>query len=334
MTSTRTVLVVLAIGFVAAPAAAHVPGFAGDNTSPGQAYVVEDATKSWSFYDSLAPGQVRYYAVSLSAGERLRVGTFTPGESAVTPSLVLMSTAIDGTEAVPPGVTVPAGLGARVVAGERPDAPAYEPFTPAVTYPTASVEERVDSDRRYLLAVYEPANRSGPVGVTVGYRESFSPVEYATVPFALVQTRLWAGQHPLLVAGPLLAALLGGAVLVRRRQSGAWRRPAVRSGLAGAALLVLGSAFATVVQMALALTKTGPTAAALVTAVYAAVPAVCGGWVLAVVLRDALVPTRRTRLALAGAGIACLLTWAGFLVAPVAFLAVALAPARLLGEGE
>jgi hypothetical protein len=75
----------------------------------------------------------------------------------------------------------------------------YEPFAPSANYHTASFEHEVDTERTYLIAVYEPANRTGPAGITIGYKESFSLTEYLTVPFDLIRTRLWEGQSPLLV---------------------------------------------------------------------------------------------------------------------------------------
>ncbi|MFB6375066.1 MAG: AAA family ATPase, partial [Bradymonadaceae bacterium] len=47
---------------------------------------------------------------------------------------------------------------------------------------TASVDRRVEASGRYLVAVYEPTDSAGPVGVAVGYEESFTPVEYLAVP--------------------------------------------------------------------------------------------------------------------------------------------------------
>ena len=334
MTSaTRAVIAVLAVVLVAAPAAAHVPTFPDDNTSPDRAVAVPDAVKSWSFYDRLEPGQVRYYRFSLDAGQRLRVGTFTPAGGRFTPSVVLLSPALNGTDAVPPGVTVPEGMGAEVVAGERPDGPAYEPFAPSANYHTVGIDRAVETDRTYLVAVYELANRSGPVGVAVGSAERFSPVEYATVPFDLVRTHTWAGQHPLVAVGPWLLTVLAGLALFRRRL--ARRAPdvapvAVRYATGAAGLLVVASAAKTLLQMGIALAATGPTPGALVTAVFVVVPAVCGGWTIGVALRRPIAFSPRTRAGLAVAGVVALATWAGFLVGPGLLLALAVLPGRLV----
>ncbi|MFB6184013.1 MAG: hypothetical protein ABEI96_05605 [Haloarculaceae archaeon] len=107
-------------------------------------------------------------------------------------------------------------------------------------------------------------------------------------------------------------------------------RPVVRYGLAAAALAVLGTAASTLFQMSLALAATGPTPGALVTVVFVVVPAVCGGWTFAFARRGAPVVGPRTRVALLLAGAASLATWAGFVVASLAMVLVALAPSRPL----
>jgi len=328
MDATRIAIVVLALAFVAMPALAHVPAFPGDNTSTERALVVPDAAKSWSFYDSLERGQVKYYRLTLEDGQRLRFGTFTPSRGEFTPSVVLMSESLNRTDRVPNGVSVPEGMGAVVFEGERPDAATYEPFTPSANYHTVSADRTVEEDGVYLLAVYAPRNASGPIGVTIGYEEEFSPTEYLAVPFDLVRIHLWEGQHPLVVAGPWLVTLLGGAALLRVRRRDDWTRPRIRYGLIGAATLVLGTAVSALVQMGIALSSIGPTAGMLVTAVFVAVPAMCGAGVLRCALRDDLVLGFRTRSSLAVAGAVSLVTWAGFIVGPVVLLLAAVVPTR------
>ncbi|WP_254272955.1 hypothetical protein [Haloarcula marina] len=331
MNAARAVIVVLALSVVAVPVAGHVPSFPTDNTSPDSAVAVPDAAKSWSFYDYIEPGEVAYYRFSLTAGERLRVGTFTPDDGSFAPSVVVMSESFDGTDGVPGRVSVPDGMGAVVVTGERPARAEYEPFAPSATYHTASLDRPVDADAAYLVAVYEPDNRSGEVGVTVGYREEFSPTEYLTVPFDLVQVHLWEGQSPLLVVGPFALTVLAGGVLTRRRWADR-SRSLVRGALALGALLVLASGVNTAVQTGVALTKTGPTAGVVVTALYVVVPLACGAWALWVAGRDASVTTTRTRAGLAVAALLSVATWAGFLVGPAVLLAVAVTPTRFVDD--
>jgi hypothetical protein len=323
-------LVALLVVLVATPALAHVPSFPDDNTTPERAVEVPDPVKSWSFYDQLDQGQVRYYRFSLLPGERLRVGAFTPEDSQFSPSVVLMSPSLNERDPVPAGVTVPEGVGAELIEGTRPASASYELFAPSASYHTADIDRPVDGYRTYLVAVYEPANRSGKLGVTIGYTESFSPTEYVTVPFDLVQTHLWAGQHPLVAVGPFAFAVVGGAVALSRRRSD-WRARPVRVGLAGAGLLIAATGVNTAVQTVLALAETGPTAGALVTAVFVVVPLLCGGWGIRVALRDGGL-ARVTRVGLVVAGAVSLLSWAGFIAGPVVLVGLAVVPNRFVAE--
>jgi hypothetical protein len=243
-----------------------------------------------------------------------------------------MSPSIDGTEGVPAWVTVPEGMGAIVVEGERPDTASYEPFAPSASYRTASFERPVESTTTFVVAIYEPANRSGPVGVTMGYEEEFSTIEYLTVPFDLVRTYLWEGTHPFVVLLPFLLTFLIGIGFVRRRRPGTRMRSPVRLLLIGAGLLIVGSGVNTAVQMGIALTRTGPTPGALLTAAFVVVPIIAGGWALWLTLRRDQGLTLRTRVGLAVAGIATLVTWAGFIVGPAMLIVVALIPGLFVKE--
>lgn len=325
----RGAAAVLAVLLLAGPVLGHVPSFPESNTAPERAVHVPDAAKSWSFYDRLSAGQVRYYRLSIGEGERLVVGAFTPDAGPFTPSVVLMGPSVEGGGEVPPHVTVPDGMGALVVRGERPATAAYEPFSPSAYYHTVDAARSVPPGE-YLLAVYEPRNRSGPVGVVVGYEESFSVAEYLAVPVDLLRVHRWEGQHPALVVGPLLLTLAAGLLLVRRRRLGTGRERVVRAAVAVAGTLVLASGLNTAVQTVVALSRSGPTAGALVTAVFVVVPTVVGAWVLLVALRGPM-SGGRTRAGLAAAAAIALATWAGFVVGPAVLLAASVLPARVHG---
>ena len=324
----RRALTLVVLLLVAAPVLAHVPAFPDDNDSPARAVEVPDPVKSWSFYDSLGEGGVAYYRARLAPGERFTVGTFTPDSTAFTPSLVVMSPALEARGSVPPGVTVPDGMAPVVVAGDRPQSPSYEPFAPSANFQTARFEHTVDAERTYLIAVYEPENRTGPAGVVVGFEEAFSPTEYLAVPVDLVRVRLWEGQSPLLALGPFLLTVLGGAGLLGREWRDGDGAGPLRWTLAGAGLLVLGSGVNTAVQTVLALARTGVTPGALVTAVFVAVPVLGGTWGITRARRPAWRLTPRQRVGLGIVGALSLLTWAGFIVGPVVLLGLAVVPSR------
>jgi hypothetical protein len=328
----RGCLVLLAFLLLASPVLAHVPDFPSDNTTPERAVEVPEPVKSWAFYDSLGDGDVKYYRVELQAGDPFHVGTFTPQSRNFTASIVVMSQALETTDPVPPGVTLPADMGATVVQGDRPRTPSYEPFTPSANYHTASFDQQVDSERTSLIAVYEPANRTGPVGVTIGTREEWTPAEFLSIPFDRVRVHRWEGQHPLLVIGPFLLIVLAGVGLVRRRWQEEWEQIPIRIALVVAGLVTVGSGVNTAVQLALALTKTGLTVGALLTTAFVLVPIVGGSWVLGLCRRPACRLTLPTRVGLAVTGIFTLLTWAGFLLGPGILIGLALIPSRLLPE--
>lgn len=325
-------IALLVILLLTSPVLAHVPGFPDDNTTPEQAVTVSDPVKSWSFYDSLGEGHVKYYRVTLRAGERLRVGTFTPRTGGLTPSIVVMSPAFNATSPVPGGVTVPDGMGATVVEGDRPNTATYEPFTPSANYHTASFEHPVKTETTYMIAIYEPANRTGPVGVTIGYREKWAPSEYLTLPFDIVQVHLWEGQHPLLAIGPFFLTILAGIGLVRRQSHGEWGRIPIRIALTGAGLLMIGTGVNTAVQTSIALAETGLTLGALVTTMFVLVPVVGGSWVVWLVLQTECRLTSARRGGLAVTGVLALLAGGGFVIAPAILVGLAVAPSRLLAD--
>ena len=330
MNRVRPLLLVFAIALLATPALAHVPSFPTDNTTPDSAVEVPDAAKSWSFYDHLDPGEAAYYRFSLSPGEQLRVSTFTPTGGSFAPSFVVMSESLEGTDGVPDRVTVPDGMGAVVVEGERPDRASYEPFAPSANYETASLDRPVERETTYLVAVYEADERSGQAGVAIGYREEFSPTEYVRVPFDLVGVHLWEGQHPLVVVGPFAATVLGGITVGWRRREANRSTPVGWYLLGAGALLILGTTAGTLVQIGIALSKTGPTAGAVVTAAFVVVPLICAGWAFRVAGRDEAVLPTLTRVGLGVAAGLSLLTWAGYVVGPALLLAVALLPGRFV----
>lgn len=320
---------ILIVLLLASPVLAHVPSFPDDNTSPDQAIEVPDPVKSWAFYDSLDGGQIKYYRLTVPAGERLYVGTFTPRSGGLNPSIVVMSPGQNTTDTVPDGVTVPDGMGAIVVEGERPITASYELFNPSANYHTAEFKEAVSTERTYVIAIYEPGNRSGPVGVTIGYEEEFSPSEYLGVPFDRVRIHLWEGQHPLVVLGPYLLTVLAGIGVLRGRWRNDWNREWIRVVLAGGGLLLVGTGVSTMLQMGLALAQTGLTYGALVTAVFIVIPLIGGTWAIRLGLQSECRLTTRRRIGLAVTGVLTLLTWAGFILGPVLLLGVAVLPTRL-----
>jgi len=327
MTANRLALGLVLLVIAATPVVAHVPAFPADNTSPADAVTVPNPTKSWVFYDRLAACGTVYYRVTVPDDTRFVVSVFTPIGTTVTPSIAVLEPGSATPSSAPPQVSVPDGMTVTTYPGEGPSVPTFEPFTPSAIAETATVDRTVDTGGTYLIAVYDAANRSGPVGVTVGYREEFSATEFLRVPFDVVRIHLWAGQPLVLVIAPWVLAVLGGIAAVARRGPRHWTRPIRRSVLGGAALVIVGSGLSTALQLVMAGVATGPTPGMIVTAVLSGVPLVAGAWSFHLVRRPSLRWGARTRTGLAIAGLASLVTWAGFVVAPLCLLLGALLPA-------
>jgi hypothetical protein len=314
----------IALLLLAGVALAHVPEFPRDNDSPERALSVPNPAKSWVFYDTLSPDGAAYYELDLETDDRLVSSLFTPRSAEFTPSLVLMSPTIEARDEVPESVTVPDGYGARVIEGERASRADYEPFTPAAFYSTVSVDRRVDAGGTYLIAVYAPESRAGPVGVVVGYEESFSAEEYLTVPFDRQRIHLWEGQSTGLVFGPGFLVLLGGLVVLGRGVSGA--QLTIRTLLGLAALLFVAGAVSTAVQTAIAVSRAGFDGGAVLTATFVLIPGAIGVWLLRLALDDGLPTTRRAKVGVFVAGAIGLLTWGGYVLGPVVAMVVAVLP--------
>lgn len=324
----RLLMAVLALTLLATPVVAHVPDFAGDNTRPATAYEVDPATKSWAIYDKLARGQVKYYELRLEAGDRLALALFTPDGGPFEPSMAVMSPTIARDDDVPEAVTVPEGYGVRVIDGEKAAEPTFEPNTPAAIYDVAGFGRTVESGGRYLVAVYEPDGRPGQVGVVAGDRESFTVAQYVTVALDLPRIYLWEGDHPLVVFGPSLLVMATGLAAVRRRL-GDLKADAHRYAISTAGLLCVATAANVLLQTVLATLTAGLTVAVAVPLVFVLVPITLGWLVVRRAIDNDFAPRPRDRALLGVAGVLSLGTWAGFVVAPLALLGFAAAPAHV-----
>jgi hypothetical protein len=309
------------------PALAHVPGFAGENTSQETAMHLEDGAKSRAIYATLDKQEVRYYEVHLDAGERLQASVFTPTPGTFTPSLAVYGPGVEpaaGASAdLPVWVDIPDGMDVRVVPGSRDREAEFEPFTPAAYYQTARVSIPVESAGTYWVAVYEPDGTPGRVGTAIGYVEEFTPVEMLRVPVDLIGVHLWEGDHPVLLVGPYVLGLLGGIAFVFRRVD--WPPTGPQATLALSGSLFLGGAVLTAVQLGLALVLAGFQATAVLSLLFVAFPLAIGLWLL-VTGRRYNHPPRRIRALIAVAAVFGLVTWGGIIIGPALALVAAAWP--------
>lgn len=316
-------LTVLLIVALVAAVAAHVPLSGGGNDHLGHALAVDDPTKSWVVYDRLdAGGTAKYYRFEMHEGEELRVSVFTPEESAFSPGMVVMGPGIEPSGTVPPFVEVPEGAGAAVIPGQAPQKAEFEPFTPAAIYPGAAYSVVVPASGTYYVAVFE-ADEGEAFGLVVGFREEFSTTEFLLVPFAVLGIHRWEGQSLAFIIAPMALTLVVGSGLLA---IGLRRKTIALEGLfgwlaIGAGLLYLGTGLMLLLQIAVALEKTGLVPAAVLPLVYVLIAAILGTLAIRTGLARNGRPSRGGGFLMAVIGLLGLFTWAGLLLGPVLALA-------------
>jgi hypothetical protein len=306
-----------------AVAQAHVPITTGDNEAIETATHIHEPLKSWAVYAELRDGGIaNYFEFEMEQGQRLRLSLFTPRESAFTPGLVVMGPGIEPQGTVPEFVTVPEGLGARVIEGQRPERWSYEPFTPSTLYELADLDTIVTAAGTYYVAVYEPTN-GGRYGLAVGYREEFSLLEWIRVPLDVIGVHRWEGQSLAFILAPMLAIVIMGFALLF------WQRRTLSPpGWLGclAAFLYIGSGGITLTQMGIALSLAPMTAAVVVTLIFALLPLIAGILLLRLALRIHVPVAAKERVAIAVLGIIGFFIWAGLVVGPILALLTSILP--------
>ncbi len=283
---------------------AHTPLDTGEgNNTPETAIDIDDPTKSWTLYEEL--GEVDYYKIHLHKGEELRVSLYVSiwGDEQFTPSFIVIGH--DIVEDYEPTFEHPEELGRVNVPGERPDHPEYEPFTPASYYYVASYSHVASEDGDYYIAVYSD-DRGGKYGMALGYRETFTLVEWLKIPIDLVRIHLWEEQPILLLFGPPISALViclyylfiknpvHGMSLILGRLSGAFN---------------ISSGVMTLTQMIVYLLAAGFSGSVLLTLFFVAVQIGLGY----AGIRD----SEKSWITWIGLGIGGFLSWTGWIIGPV-----------------
>ncbi len=283
-------------------ATAHVPSFNEAGATPESAFVIDDPTKSWVFYDTLE-GQ-HWFRFDMEQGTTLFASISLPAREVGRPSLWIVGPGF--TEVGPAGT--PGNLGA--VQAEARDELSIEPFTPLAMRSTAEWRGEAPASGTYYVVV----EAAGPVdySVAIGSRESFTPVEWITVPVERIAIQAWGGVPPILaVAGEILGAAAAG-VLVWKTRPG-WR------GAVGlvAAGIVAGTSLSTIVLATIAAAEAGPSGALAIPFAFALAAAGVGFGALRAVQRG------RWRAAMGWAA-AALVAWAGLVIGSVLLVGWAL----------
>lgn len=314
-------LLVLGLALVST-VAAHTPlDTGGEYSTPETALIIPDPTKSWTLYEEL--DGVRYYRLHLHEGERLVASVYVSlwGDEHFTPDLAVMGPDIPGDDEPP--FPHPEDLGRVVINGQRPDSPDFEPFTPASYYFIAGYTHTAEAEGDYYVAVFD-TEHEGRYGMAVGYRETFTMMEWLTIPLDLVRIHLWEEQPLLLLFGPpLLAALAVAAVFLR---VGGENPPWAIAGKLAATLFV-ASGVMTLTQMLVAVSASGFTGSAVLTLVFCVAQLGLGFLAYTQVTGD----EPDTGLWMIALGLAGFAFWAGWLVGPV--LALVSGAVKLASRG-
>lgn len=271
-----------ALALLAPIAAAHVPSI-----DPGDR-VIDDASRSWAFYDELPPGAAHTWTFTLQRGEPLFISVSVPTGATWTPEATL---------------TGPTGD----IPLERVDGIGFEPATPYASREAWSLDETAPAGGEYTLTI---TGEGGPYALGFGLAERFTPQEWVTIPIAAARIHRWEGQSAWWIALPYA---LGIAALALPGAPRAPARPLLPRVAAG---LFLGTALDRGIQIGRAFAAGGmpPAWGWAFTLVFllAALGLAVAAW------------RARSPLALALIGIVGLVTWAGFLLGPfVAFVAAA-----------
>jgi hypothetical protein len=334
MVTILLVLVGLSMPSMSQAAEAHAPAFPGDNTSLMNATLVQDPSKSWAIYSHLEEGTSQYYALDLRVGDRLYLNLIAPTHergSGFQPDMAILGPFADRNGTLPGSVEMPAGYGWKVTEGVFPSIPTYEPFSPGSFMNLATFDDVVVAGGRYYVVVYQDVNLTpvhGDYGLAVGYIESFTIVEFITIPISLLNVYQWEGQSLVQVFAPMAIVFLIGlfGLYLRRRQALAGIGVAQASALV-AGLLFLSTASNTLIQTITALSQTGLVPEVLLTMIFIAAPLLLGWAIIRVALnRQVLTKGRRAKMFIFG--LIGLVTWAGLIIGPIIAMVGSVLPGR------
>ena len=311
---------------------AHAPNFPGDNEHLNKATYIQDPTKSWAIFAQLHEGgEAQYYRFDIAEGQKIDITLNTPAGRLSTeflPSFALMGPNVTTQGQLPSYVQVPEGSGVLVEEGKQPAQATYEGFAPSGFSRLAGVRLNAPASGTYYVVVYDPSS-GGHYGLAIGNRETYTPLEYISIPISLITVYQWEGQSVTQIFAPLVLTVVIGLVLmiwssVRRKSAYA----PVQWVAALAGLLFLGSGASKFYQMLFTLTQTPVTPQITVTLVLALVSIILGLLTLRIALVSGGALTVKTRVSFFILGLVALFAWAGLLVGPALVVISSLLPSR------
>ncbi len=327
----RTITVIFTIIFVlmTATAVAHIPRTATENESLETAMVIENPIKSWAIYSELRHGEVaNYYEMDMDEGERLYLSILTPENEDFVPNLVVMGPGIEENDPIPNFVEQPEDAGVIVIEGELGEME-YEPFTPGSYYHPARFDEKINESGTYHVVVYNEEKIGGKYGLAVGYQETWGPIEWIKLPLDVVTIRIWEGQPIWLIFAPMVSVLGIGFAWTGWEYYNKGEGPdnAKEWGLLTSSLLYLGSGAMIVMQMIIAVSKSNPGLAVIVTIIFALSPLILGYklWQRSL---DFKKPEKWDRVKVIIYGLLGFLVWAGIVIGPIIAVISGFLPSR------
>jgi len=320
MINIRAGVLILFICLLVLPSAAHVP-----EIGTGDIVEVPDPLKSYAWYGTLEGDDAAdMYVLEMEAGQELRLSISTPDEG-VRPYLAVIGPGIRTIDTIPEYVRVPVGSGVAVIAPAGSPEVSYEPFTPMSTYQVSRFSRVMSMPGTHSVVVY---GDEGRYILATGYLEEFSAAEWILIPVQVMAVRMWQGQSPVLVMAPVLLTLIAGLAWLYRRERevapGRMRYPVWTGSSAG--FLYIGTGLLMLIQMALALSLSGPEGTAIVTLVLAVLPLALGAGAVRVASgmgEKITIKARIWMLAIGGLGF---FVWAGLLAGPLLAIVTGILP--------
>ncbi len=211
----QLVLFAASVIFAPTPLLAHVPFLAKDNVSLETAFHVKEPAKSWVTSGELHGEQdARWFTFDCHSGDPIVLELFVSPDAAqdFVPKLAVAGPGVSPSGSLPPSINLH-GMATAVYSGVRDEEPDFEPFTPTRLYFVLHVDTTAPASGLYYVLVFSERT-GGKFGLVIGSSESFTPVEWISIPIAVIGTYCWEGQSLAFVFLPFAAILFVGACIL------------------------------------------------------------------------------------------------------------------------